>query len=101
MNHTPGPWQIRERLHTNMLWSIFGADDSLVVNLGDGGNGGEIQTANTKLIAEAPEYKRTLEAIAKMDHFHESKLGRGDCHGPCPICAAMDALAGNYPLPDE
>lgn len=66
MQHTPGPWKIGPRIHAEMFASIFGADGQLIVNLGDGGNGIERQTANARLIAAAPELLEALKGITKM-----------------------------------
>lgn len=47
---TQGPWWVGPRLHFDMFASVHGADGQLIVNLGDGGNGIEKQTANGFLI---------------------------------------------------
>jgi len=62
-SHTPGPWEIKPRVHAEMFAAIMGADGHLVVNLGDGGNGIEQQTANGHLIAAAPDLLAALEVL--------------------------------------
>lgn len=47
---TQGPWGVGPRLPEDMFASVHGADGHLIVNLGDGGNGIEKQTANAFLI---------------------------------------------------
>lgn len=76
MNHTPGPWKICPRIHNEMFASVFGADGQLIVNLGDGGNGIERQTANAHLIAAAPEMYAALKTFLNAGVFMDcGKLG--------------------------
>lgn len=80
MNHTPGPWEIKPRIHAEMFAAIMGADGHLVVNLGDGGNGIERQTANAQLIAAAPELLGALKVARQviLDECTESLIPPGE-----------------------
>lgn len=71
-----------------MLPAIKGADDQLVVNLGDGGNGIERQWANAWLIQAAPELldgcKAALAAFERNDAINWDDLRRAIEKAQCP-----------------
>lgn len=109
MNHSPGPWKMGPRIHHEMFASIFGADGQLIVNLGDGGNGIERQTANAELIVKAPdllaenaklllqvdELQKKLLKVAVHCDFPEEVLGRpcGNNDETCKCRCAQCMLA--------
>lgn len=77
MSYTPGPWVVGRRLHEEMFASIMGADGHLIVNLGDGGNGIERQTANGYLIAAAPDLLEALKAALEAGTLLRSQCTTG------------------------
>ena len=85
MKHTPGPWIIEPRVHAEMFASVMGSDGHLIVNLGDGGNGIERQTANAALIAMAPEM---AEFLSRMRCNYKAPEVANEVCGHCIVCRA-------------
>lgn len=61
--HTPGPWVMVGPMHEGYQAAVVGADEHLIVNMGDGGNGVMRQLTNGALIAAAPMLLAALKKI--------------------------------------
>ena len=66
MEATKRPWTVEGPKHEHYHASIMGADGHLIVNIGDGGNGRDVQLANADLIVRAVNtFDQAREALKR------------------------------------
>lgn len=84
MIRSPGPWSLGPRVHANMHFSVFDANGSLVVNLGDGGKGIVEQRGNGYAIAAV------MDLLKAAEKAEEALARLNTTDGPC--LAALGSL---------